>query len=150
VEMRDSHNAKTVVFGNRMTVSGQLDNGLKYEWQMILLPGGGTLAAHGASLQFNDCDSLTLVLAAGTDYAMNYDKHYRGQDPHARLTAQLDAAAKKSYRALKAEHVKDFQSLFNRVWLDLGESTPAQRAWPTDQRKRAAWQSADPELEQLL
>jgi alpha-L-fucosidase 2 len=150
IEMNDSHNAKTVVSGHRMTVSGQLDNGLKYEWQMFLLHEGGALAAQGAGLQFKDCDSLTLLLAAGTDYAMNYGQHYRGQDPHARLTAQLDAAAQKSYRALKAEHVKDFQSLFHRLSLDLGESSPAQRARPTDQRKLAAFQTADPELEQLL
>jgi alpha-L-fucosidase 2 len=150
VEMKDSHNAKTTVSANRMTVSGQLDNGLKYEWQMILLHDGGTLAANGDSLQFNDCDSLTLLIAAGTDYAMDYGRHYRGEDPHARLTAQLDAAARKSYRELKAGHVKDFQSLFNRVSLDLGESSPAQRALPTDQRKLAAFQTSDPELEQLL
>jgi alpha-L-fucosidase 2 len=151
IEMNDSHNAKTVVSGNRMTVSGQLANGVKYEWQIVVMHDGGTLAAAtGPALEFKECDSLTLLIAAGTDYAMDSAKNFRGQDPHARLMAQLDAAAQKSYRKLKAEHVKDFQAFFNRVSLDLGESSPAQRALPTDQRKLKAFQTVDPELEQLL
>jgi alpha-L-fucosidase 2 len=151
IEANDGHSGKTVVTGNRMTVSGQLANGLKYEWQILVLHDGGALAAaNGPALAFKDCDSLTLLIAAGTDYAVDSAKHFRGEDPHARLTAQLDAAAKKSYRALKAEHVKDFQTLFNRVSLNLGESSPAQRALPTDQRKLKAFEAVDPELEQLL
>jgi alpha-L-fucosidase 2 len=152
IEMHDSHNAKAVVSGNRMTVSGQLDNGLKYEWQMIVLHEGGTLtaASSGAALAFEHCDSLTIFIAAGTDYSFDGSKYFRGEDPHARLTAQLDAAARKNFGVLKTEHVKDFQSFFNRVSLDLGESSPAQRALPTDQRKLAAFKTVDPELEQLL
>ena len=152
IKMDDSHNAATLVSGNRMIVSGPLDNGLKYEWQMAALHQGGTLeaAAGGSSFEFKDCDSLTLLIAAGTDYALNGAKHFRGPDPHARLTAQLDAAAQKSYSELKAEHVKDFQSLFDRVSLNLGDSTPAQRALPTDRRKLEAFRAVDPELEQLL
>jgi alpha-L-fucosidase 2 len=152
IEMKDSHDAKTVLSGNRMTVSGQLANGLKYEWQMVVLHEGGALTplTNGPALEFTHCDSLTLFIAAGTDYSFESANHFRGEDPHARLTAQLDAAAKKSYRKLKAEHQKDFQSLFNRVSLNLGESSPAQRALPTDQRKLAAFKSVDPELEQLL
>jgi alpha-L-fucosidase 2 len=81
---------------------------------------------------------------------MDSAKHFRGEDPHAHLTAQLDAAARKSFRTLKAEHVKDFQAFFNRVSLNLGESSLAQRSLPTDQRKLKAFHAVDPELEQLL
>jgi alpha-L-fucosidase 2 len=152
IEMNDSHNAKTLLSGNRLTVSGQLDNGLKYEWQMVVLHDGGTVAASasGSALELAHCDGLTLLIAAGTDYSFDGANHFRGQDSHARLTAQLDAAAQKNYDQLKAEHIKDYQSLFNRVSLDLGESSPAQRALPTDQRKLGAFKIVDPELEQLL
>jgi len=152
IEMADSHGARTVVAGNRLTVSGKLDNGLKYEWQMLVLNDGGTVAAgtNGTSLEFKGCDGLTLLIAAGTDYALDAAKNFRGEDPHARLTAQLDAAAGKNYENLKAEHKKDFQSLFNRVAADFGKSTDTQRALPTDQRKLEAFKTVDPELEQLL
>ena len=151
IEMAEAHGARALVTGNRMTVSGQLNNGLKYEWQMLVLHEGGSLTiTNGATLAFKNCDSLTLLIAAGTDYAMDYAKHYRGEDPHARLTARLDAAAKRNYYSLKSEHEQDFQSLFNRVALNLGESSAAQRALPTDQRKLEAFKTVDPELEQLL
>jgi alpha-L-fucosidase 2 len=151
LEMNDGHNAKTFASSNRITVSGHLDNGLNYECQMVVVHEGGTLAAanNGASLEFKDCDSLTLLIAAGTDYVMDGAKHFRGLDPHSRLTAQL-GASQRSYSELKVEHLQDHQSLFHRVSMDLGKSSPAQRALPTDQRKLAAFQTVDPELEQLL
>ena len=152
IVLADSHSAQTVAAGNRLTVSGRLGNGLKYEWQMLVLNRGGTVTVgtNGASLDFKNCDRLTLLMAAGTDYAMDPAKNFRGENPHARLTAQLDAAANQKYDRLKADHQKDFQSLFNRVAADFGRSTEAQRALPTDQRRLAAFKTVDPELEQLL
>ncbi len=127
-----------------------MDNGLQYEWQARVLPDGGTVETNGTALEFKNCDSLTVLVAAGTSYAMDYEAHYRGPPPHARLTAQLDAASRQSYTALQREHLKDFQSLFNRVSVDFGKSSEAQRALPIDQRKLAAGTNADPELEALL
>ena len=150
VEVHDSHGAPTTVGADRLSVTRHLSNGLKYEWQVLVAHEGGTLQANGTSLVFSNCTSLTLLLAAGTDYVMDYARHYRGDDPHARLSVQLAAASRKRYEALKAEHVKDFDSLFNRVALDLGSSSETQRGLPTDQRKRAAAKSFDAELEELL
>lgn len=101
-------------------------------------------------LEFKNCDSLTLLIAAGTDYAMDYAKNYHGTDPHARVTAQIDSAAKKTFAELKGEHVADYQSLFNRVSVDFGKSSAAQTALPTDRRKLAAFKTVDPGLESLL
>jgi alpha-L-fucosidase 2 len=150
IELADAHEASVEVGGDRFTASGALSNGMKFEWQVRVLHEGGTLHTNGTTIEFKNCSSLTLLVAAGTDYVMDYSRKYRGEHPHARLTAQLDAAARKTVAALQAEHVKDFQSLFNRVSLDLGKSTPAQRALPTDKRKLDAFEVADPELEQLL
>jgi len=150
IEISDAHGAGTTAGINRLSAAGRLSNGLRYEWQVLAEHEGGTLQANGASLVFSNCTSLTLLVAAGTDYLMDYARHYRGDDPHARQSAQLEAASLKSYEALKAEHVKDFASLFNRVALDLGSSSESQRALPTDDRKRVAAKVVDAELEQLL
>jgi alpha-L-fucosidase 2 len=76
IELRDGHDAKVVLNGNRFTVSGALNNGRKYEWQVLVLNHGGTVTAdtNSARLEFKDCDSLTLLVAAGTDYVMDYEK----------------------------------------------------------------------------
>ncbi len=150
IELADAHNANIGVNGNRRTASGALNNGMQFEWQLCALPEGGSLQTNGTTLEFKNCNSLTLLIAAGTDYVMDYEKHYRGEAPHARVTAQLDSASRKSFTALKAEHVKDFQALFNRVAIDLGKSSPAQLGLPTDRRKLEAFKTVDPELEQLL
>src|SRR5262249_24877475 len=85
----------------------------------------------------------------GTDYLMDYAKHYRGEPPHARVHRQIQDVSRKSYDTLRAAHIKDYQSLFNRVSLDLG-TTPAERAAkPTDQRKAEAANGGDPGLEAL-
>ena len=56
----------------------------------------------------------------------------------------------KSFAELEAAHVKDYQALFNRVSADFGQSTAAQTALPTDQRKLEAFKTVDPGLEALL
>jgi alpha-L-fucosidase 2 len=150
IEMNDSHGARIAVAGNRFSVAGQLSNGLKYEWQILVLHDGGVLDADNSSIAFTNCTSLTLLIAGGTDYAMDPANHYRGANPHARVSAQLESASHNPYRALKTEHVKDFRSLFDRVAFDLGQSSPSQRAQPTDVGKRDAVGAFDPELEGLL
>jgi alpha-L-fucosidase 2 len=154
IELVDWHNAKIVAAGNRLTASGTLNNGMKFEWQLLVLNQGGSVSlvtdTNAARLEFKNCDRLTLLIAAGTDYVFDYAKNYHGEDPHAQVTAQMDAAAKKSFPELIAEHIKDYQAMFNRVSADFGKSTAAQTPLPTDQRKLEAFKSVDPGLEALL
>ncbi|HEX8234813.1 MAG TPA: glycoside hydrolase family 95 protein [Abditibacteriaceae bacterium] len=150
IELNDSHQAPSITQQKGFAIVGALKNGLRYEWQMRVINSGGTLQVNGSQIAFKDCDSLTLLVAAGTNYAMKYASSYRGEDPHARVTKQADAARRKSYKRLKAEHVQDFQNLFNRVTINVGKSSPSQVALPTDKRKIEAFQNVDPELEALL
>jgi alpha-L-fucosidase 2 len=154
IELDDSHHAKIVASGNRLTATGTLANGMKFEWQILVLNEGGSVKAvattNATRLEFEGCNSLTLLIAAGTDYVMDYAKQFRGEDPHVRVTAQINAAAQKTFAELKAAHVKDYQALFNRVSVDFGQSAAAQISLPTDKRKLEAFTKADPELEALL
>ena len=150
IELNDSHGAPAVANNNSLTDAGALTNGLKYEAQLLAVNAGGSLQTNGSTLEFTNCDSLTLVIAAGTDYAMDYAKKYRGKGPHARVTKQVEKASAKKYDKLKTAHEKDFHSLFDRVSLNLGKSSAEQIALPTDQRKIKAAETVDPQLEELL
>jgi alpha-L-fucosidase 2 len=154
IELVDTHGAKIVADGNRITASGTLANGMKFEWQLLVLHQGGSISlaadTRATRLEFQDCDQLTLLIAAGTDFVFNYAKNYHGDDPHARVAAQLDAAANKSFADLQAEHIKDYETFFNRVSADFGKSSDAQTALPTDQRKLEAFKTVDPGIEALL
>ena len=154
LELVDGHMAKINADGNRLTVAGTLPNGLKYEWQVLLQNQGGTVSAvsdsHSTRLEFKNCDRLTVLVAAGTDYVFDYGRKYHGEDPHARVTAQLNAATGKSFEELRTSHLRDYQQLFNRVSINLGAAAAGQIALPTDLRKAAAVKTTDPGLEALL
>ena len=151
IELTDMHQAKVRAEKNRLTAAGTLDNGLKYEAQVLVLGEGGTLKSEGAKIECANCDGLTILLAAGTDYVMDYRRKWRGDDPHQRLARQLEAAAGKAYDALRSAHVADHRSLLDRVRLDAGSTDPAVAALPTNERL-AAYRggAADPELESLF
>jgi alpha-L-fucosidase 2 len=150
IQLNDSRDTATAASGSRLRLSGTLINGLKYEAQLVVLNEGGVVRTNGATLEFANCNSLTLLIAAGTDYVMDYAKHYHGENPHTRVTDLIEKASKESYESLKVRHRKDFHSLFNRVELNLGKSSTEQTALPTDRRKIKAAETFDPELESLL
>ena len=150
IDLQDGHHAKTAAIKNRLIASGTLSNGMKYETQLVVVTDGGVCTADGSSIHLDHCDAVTLILSAGTDYVMDFARHYRGDDPHAAVAAHVDAAVAKGFAALKSDHEKDFHSLFDRVALHLGESSPARVSLPTDQRKRKAVDTFDPQLEELL
>lgn len=150
IELRDAHQAKTAAAQNSLLAAGTLQNGLKYESQLLALHEGGSLHATDGKLEFQGCSSLILLLAAGTSYQMDYSRNWRGEEPHPRVSRQIRAAAGKSYHVLKAAHLRDFRALFGRVSLDLGPSAAETRSRPTDWRRQQAARAADPELESLM
>ncbi|MDF2441159.1 MAG: alpha-L-fucosidase 2, partial [Abditibacteriota bacterium] len=149
--LTDGHQAPVIAQSNRLVAAGALENGMKYETQLAVRHEGGTLRVEGDRIAFNNCNSLTFLLAAGTDYVMDSARQWRGEAPQQRVARQIEAASAKSDGALKAAHVKDYQSLFNRVKLDLGHSPAERLALPTDRRKvRHAEEGGDPALEELM
>jgi alpha-L-fucosidase 2 len=150
IEFKDAHEASIQGGDNRVTLTGQLNNGLKYEWQVLVVPQGGKVSFKERSLTLDHCSSFMVLIGAATDYAMNPQTHYRGIDPHRLISDRVDKASARSYEDLKARHLADYANFFNRVSLDLGQASSAQQMLPTDQRRLAAFRVIDPGLEQLL
>jgi alpha-L-fucosidase 2 len=145
------HDEKTSAKQDRLTITGKLVNGLEYEAQVLVAVEGGVLKTEGDNLVFSGCDSLTLTLAAGTSYIMDYASKWMGEHPHALVTKQVENASKQSYSKLLTAHVEDYQSLYNRVAVDFGRSEDAQLALPVEQRLQAIRDGrADPDFDELL
>jgi len=106
-----------------------------YEAQVQIVTKGGSVAGEGDHLVVTGADEATVYLTAGTSYILNYDKNYRGDDPHAAVTQQLAAASAKSYEDLKAAHIADYQNLFKRVSFTLPPSDASKQ--PTDARLKS-------------
>ena len=154
IRLADAHGARVTADGERLVASGALpaqDGGMRYASALQLRHRGGSVRAEDGVLVFKDCDSLTLVLTAGTSYVADATHNFQGDDPLPRVTAQLDAAAARPLAQLRAEHERDFQALSGRVALDLGRSAPQRRVLPTDERlARYTRDGQDPELEALF
>src|SRR5208282_4527539 len=134
-----------------ITASGTLaGSGIQWAVNVLVINSGGTLAAGLGGITFAGCDSLTIIVSAGTGYVMNPTVNYLGSNPSNNIATMAAAAAAKSYSSLTNAHLADYQSLFNRVTVNLGQSSAAQDANPTDVRISNAATTLDPELEALM
>jgi alpha-L-fucosidase 2 len=154
ISFGDGHGRLADVNRNRLTIPGSLENGMRYETQILVLNEGGSQKPSvedlNGRIDFSNCDSLTILVAAATDYAMNAGTFFRtNEDPHAEVTARLAKASGQAYDALKERHIADYRSIFSRFEISLGNSSEAQRALPTDLRLTQAGKECDPEFEQL-
>ncbi len=167
IHLADMHGAKIGVDDNKLTAIGKLGNGFEYEAQLLVLKKNGVLAATddagnsqnpwniavpSTSLSFTNCDSLTLILGAGTNFLQDHTKQWLGVHPHAAVTKKVDSAGKQSVPKLLARHTRDYQSLFRRFEIKLGSTAKDLVAKTTEARLEAYAKdkTADPELEALF
>ncbi len=122
VSVTDAHGRATAASGSTLTIAGKLDL-VSYEAQVQVLNEGGSLTTNNNKISVRNADAVTILLAAGTDYDASKPT-YKGDSPHGAVGNQVASAAQKSYSALKASHLADYQALFNRLSLNLGETTP--------------------------
>ena len=137
LELTRATSAQTKVAGDdTLVMTGNTDmpnlkGNLDYEVNARIVVKGGKVRGTGDGLKVEGANEAIVLLTCGTSYILDPAKNYRGANP--RDAAQrLDAAAKKSYTALKFAHVADYQKYFRRVSLDLGTSAAAKL--PTDVR----------------
>ena len=98
-----------------------------YEAQVKVLNEGGTLSQDDDSITVTDADSVTLILATGTNYRpgphifLNEPAEKLDPDlyPHDEVSETIRRAAEKGYATLKANHLDDYQNLFGRVAVNL-------------------------------
>lgn len=167
VQLADMHQARITADGRTLSSVGRLDNGFEYEAQLVVLHENGALVASSdadpaknpwnisvppASLVFDRCDSVTLILSAGTNFAQDHTKQWLGPHPHDAVTRRVESAAARSVDELLERHVGDYRSLFRRFWLDVGTTDAALLAMTTEARLEAYAKdkTVDPELEALF
>jgi alpha-L-fucosidase 2 len=129
ISIEDAHSGTMSVCGNRITISGKLTL-LSYEAQLIVLNEGGTITHSEERISITNADRVTVILAGGTDYDPAASNYLSNDNLHERITGQIDDASSKTYSRIKADHINDYQSFFNRVTLSLYEEKPV---LPTDQ-----------------
>jgi len=112
--------------------------GMKFRAALRAAADGGRTLVKGSDLVVEGANSVTLLLAAATNF--------RTPDPAAKCSQQLEGS-QKPFERLRAAHVADYQKLFHRVEFRLaGDASDL----PTDERlKRLQTGAADPQLAAL-
>lgn len=126
--------------------SDVLGNGMYFAAVVRVHADGGTAAVEGDRLRVRGANAFTVLLTAGTGFrGYKTVPHTRVDDIVRDAERAMEAAAAKSFDALRAGQVGDYQALFRRVSLRLG---PRARAVgkSTDKRLSEVGNTFDPSL----
>jgi alpha-L-fucosidase 2 len=124
--------------------SGGIKGQLKYQARVEVIANGGKTTAEAAGISVTNASEVLLLISAATSYKKFDDV---SGDPESIVKKHLVNAAGKSFAKLRADHVADYQNLFRRVSLDLGQSESMKQ--PTDVRIRRFAEGQDPQLAAL-
>ena len=115
------------------------NNGMKFAIRIKAITKGGTTTVEQDRLIVKDADEVVFLLTADTDYKMNFQpdfkdpKTYVGSDPEQTTRKTMEGAIRKGYDELYRAHEADYNSLYNRVKIQLNPEVTA-RNLPTNLR----------------
>ena len=118
------------VENNQLVFTGKVDfplhgpGGVCFEGRIAVLADNGEVKMEQSGVSIKEADAVTLIVDVRTDY--------KSPDYKTLCADGVEKAAAKSYDELKQAHLKDYNTLYNRVSIHFGQD--ANRAMPTDVR----------------
>jgi len=127
VQLVDGHPGTVTYTGNTIMMKGSLTT-IVYNAQVIVLNEGGVLTTQNNQITVQNADAATIILTGATNYNPSTSSYLTaGMTNYAlqgMVANRISKAQTKNYTDLKAVHVSDYQSYFNRVKLDLNVPIP--------------------------
>ena len=125
----------TKVSNGLISINGQLkDNQMKFTSQtQVITDNAGTVTDGNGKVSVSGASEVTIITSIGTDYKDEYPSYRTGEsanDLSNRVKWYVDQASAKTYEELKANHIGDYQNIFDRVDLNLGQTVSTK---PTDE-----------------
>ena len=118
------------VENNQLVFTGKVDfplhgpGGVCFEGRIAVLADNGEVKMEQSGVSIKEADAVTLIVDVRTDY--------KSPDYKTLCADGVEKAIAKSYDELKQAHIKDYNTLYNRVSIHFGQD--ANRAMPTDVR----------------
>lgn len=133
----------------------EISPAMAFEGRLAVAETDGRVSAHGDGIRVLDATEAVLYFSAATSFD-RFDQIPGAGRPESipaevaasRAKADLAGALGSRYREIQARHIEDYQALFNRVSLRLGE-TAAPEGLDTE-RRIVEYGAADPGLVELL
>lgn len=107
--------------------------GMAYAAELAICLNGGKMVRDGSGFELRDADEVTIFFAARTGFTAWNQPPVR--DPEICLkkcSEDLEAAMNKGWDAIRKNHIRDYQALYNRVSFTLGEDNKI--CIPTNER----------------
>ena len=123
----DIQSGKKVFFSGVMQVVMGEERGVNYAGVLCVEPMGGSTTCTDSTLSVRNADEVVLYFNMNTDY--------KREDYAVATSNDIDVAMQRSYEELLQEHIVDYDALFSRVKLDLGDVEKSKI--PTDERRKA-------------
>lgn len=115
---------ETTVNDHVISIEGQLtDNQMMFVSHTKVI-ADGTTTDNDATVTVEDASTVTIITSIGTNYKNEYPVYRTGESKEqlsARIMKYVSNASTKSYDDLKAAHIKDYDNIFGRVELGLGQ-----------------------------
>ncbi len=108
--------------GNSISCGGYCNGDpkhLRFAVCVVVKTNGGTLKAVRDRLEIRNADSAEIFVAIRTDYVLNQAENFKGEAPLPIATIEANAAAEKGFDAIYVDHLKEYQSFYNRNSLDI-------------------------------
>ncbi|MCL8014910.1 glycoside hydrolase N-terminal domain-containing protein [Streptomyces sp. AS02] len=118
---------------------------VRFRTRVRAMSEGGTVRCRDGVLAVIDADEVTLLVSTATSHVDHRDT---SGDQAARADGHLRAAAELPWETLLRRHRLDYQRLFHRVGIDLGDGGET-AALPTDRRVALFRDDHDPQLAAL-
>ena len=125
--------------------------GMTFDCRVRAIAKRGKVTCDGQTLTVTNADSVTLLISAGTSFN-GFDKSpgREGRNPSTIAAQFLKSAQDHAYEKLLARHEADYQKLFRRVTLNLGQLTGATDLTTSERLKSFSQTGTDPGLVELL
>lgn len=134
----------TLVMRGKGGDSGGIKGQLMYVARVQFIAKGGKTTAAADKISVAGAQEVMVLITIATSYKKFDDV---SGDPESAAREQLAAAARKGFAKLHAAHLADYQTLFRRVAIDLGQSEASRL--PTDLRIQRFAEGNDPQLAAL-
>ena len=102
------------------------EDGINFAAYIKVLQQGGKVYPYGSFITCEDCDEVTILLGAQTSHRC---EDYKGQ-----AVFDVERAEEKTYAQLKADHIADYKSYYDRANISLSDNSSGNSALPTDER----------------
>ena len=122
IEFKTPHQKNRVSFSNSVySFEGQVsDNGMQFE-TCLKIETDGKVEFVENELLVSGAKEITIYHVAASNYTTKYPE-YKGNDYRAANIKALQNIAEKSFDELRKAHRNDYQNLYKRVQLDLGDN----------------------------